>query len=195
MMLMTSRSRQRGFNLIEVMAAVLVVTFGLLGLAKIEAVAVNETTTSDLRSLVAIEVQSLAASMHANPDYWQSSLGGALNCTITGSITSSVTVCSTLNANYDCASTNTCTPTQVAAYDVQTWAKSMNTLLPGLLTTITCTSAVTNAANSSGSTQTEYGCDIVVKWTEKYVAINKAASDAQFNARSVTSKYETTVWP
>jgi type IV pilus assembly protein PilV len=190
MMLMTSRSRQRGFNLIEVMAAVLVVTFGLLGLARIEAVAVNETTTSDLRSLVAIEVQSLAASMHANPDYWQTSLGGALSCTITGS-----TVCSSLNAVYDCASTNTCTPTQVAAYDVQKWAGSMNTLLPGFVSIITCTSAVTNAANSSGSTQTEYGCDVQVKWTEKYVAINKAASDAQLNARSVTSKYETTVWP
>jgi len=190
MMMHASRARQRGLNLIEVMAAVLVVCFGLLGLAKIEAVAVSDTTTSDLRSLVAVQAQSLAALMHANPSYWQSS-NAVGTCSISGK-----TVCSSLNgtAASGCLN-NICTSSQVASSDLQGWANSMNSLLPGFAATITCSAGETNAANSLTSTQNLYSCAVNISWTEKYVAINKAVAAAQQTARSVTTTYTTTVWP
>lgn len=190
MMMHAPRSRQRGLNLIEVMAAVLVVCFGLLGLAKIEAVAVNETTTSDLRSLVAVQAQSLAALMHANPSFWQSS-SAPTSCTITGN-----TVCGSISgtAASGCLS-NLCTSTQVASADLQTWANSMNSLLPSFVATINCSAGESNSANSLTTTKNLYSCAVNITWTEKYVSVNKAIAAAQQAGRSVTTSYSTTVWP
>jgi len=62
--------RARGFSLMEVMVALVVSTVGLLGLAKMEALALSSTSVAGSRSLAAIEASSLAAAMHANPGYW-----------------------------------------------------------------------------------------------------------------------------
>jgi type IV pilus assembly protein PilV len=62
--------RARGFSLMEVMVALVVSTVGLLGLAKMEALALSSTSVAGSRSLAAIEAASLAAAMHANPGYW-----------------------------------------------------------------------------------------------------------------------------
>jgi len=63
-------SRARGFTLVEVMVAVIVICIGLLGIAKMQALALSNMTASRLRSLAAIEAASLAASMHSNRNYW-----------------------------------------------------------------------------------------------------------------------------
>ena len=65
-----TRLRARGFSLIEVMVAVIVICIGVLGIAKMQALALSNTNTSRLRSLAAIEAASLAASMHSNRNFW-----------------------------------------------------------------------------------------------------------------------------
>src|SRR2546430_13031518 len=60
----------RGFSLVEVMVAVIVICVGMLGIAKLEALSVSNTTTARLRSLAAIEAASLAAAKHTNRQYW-----------------------------------------------------------------------------------------------------------------------------
>jgi prepilin-type N-terminal cleavage/methylation domain-containing protein len=60
----------RGFSLIEVLVALIVVSVGLLGIAKMQAVAYSSTGVASKRSLAAIEAASLASSMHANRAYW-----------------------------------------------------------------------------------------------------------------------------
>ena len=49
------KRRTGGFSLVEVMVALIVVSVGLLGLAKMEAVALASTTVAGNRSLAAIE--------------------------------------------------------------------------------------------------------------------------------------------
>src|SRR5258708_27544807 len=63
------RSRAHGFTLIEVMVALVITAIGLLGIAKIQALAYASTGSAGLRSLVALQASSLAASMHANRNY------------------------------------------------------------------------------------------------------------------------------
>jgi len=59
-----------GFSLVEVMVAVVVICVGLLGIAKMQALALSNTTTSRLRALAAIEAAGLASAMHSNREYW-----------------------------------------------------------------------------------------------------------------------------
>jgi len=73
----------RGFSLVEVMVAVVVICVGLLGIAKMQALALSNSNSSRLRSLAAIEAAGLAAAMHSNREYWAGSTGTAPPATIT----------------------------------------------------------------------------------------------------------------
>ena len=113
---MKSRSSRRaagGFSLVEVMVALLVVSIGLLGIAKMQALALSSTGSAKMRSLASIEAASLASTLHADRAYW-SSLPVAVTATVgsTGDVTSAQD--STLN------STGTARP-----------ARSISLALPG----------------------------------------------------------------
>ncbi len=68
------RSRARGFTLLEVMIALVITSIGLLGIAKIQALAYASTGSASLRSLVAMQAAGLASSMHTNRNYWSAGL-------------------------------------------------------------------------------------------------------------------------
>ena len=65
--------RHSGFSLVEVMVALLVISIGLLGIAKMQALAISTTGSARLRSLGALEAASLASMMRADRAYWASS--------------------------------------------------------------------------------------------------------------------------
>ena len=58
---MRRRSEIRGFSLIEVMVAIVVISAGLLGIAKLQALALSNTSTARLRSLAALVSPQQAA--------------------------------------------------------------------------------------------------------------------------------------
>ncbi len=60
----------QGFSLVEVMVALVVLSIGLLGIAKMQALSLSSTTIASMRSLAALEASSLAAAMHENRGYW-----------------------------------------------------------------------------------------------------------------------------
>jgi type IV pilus assembly protein PilV len=149
-----------GFSLVEVMVALVVVSIGLLGLAKMESLALSSTNVAGSRALAAMEASSLAAAMHANPGYWAAGLapgsttiyydtGGTLQISDTGLATAATC----LNA--------VCTTAQMAAYDVQQWAIDLKAVLPAPLATIAC--------STSGFPVT---CTVKVQWAENAVAGN-----------------------
>jgi type IV pilus assembly protein PilV len=149
--------RVRGFSLMEVMVALVVSTIGLLGLAKMEALAMSSTGVASSRSLAAIEASSLAAAMHANPGYWQ-----------TGTAPASILVSGTATTNPYAASpactltgTSSCTPQAMANNDLNQWAGAVSQVLPGYLATISCSQA-----------NFPVTCTIQLQWTENGVAVN-----------------------
>ncbi len=145
--------RSKGFSLIEVMVALIICAFGLLGLAKMESLALSSTSVAGSRSVVAIEASSMAAAMHANRAYWATAIAPAVTTVSTASLAATNPVCTTAGA---CT-----TATQMANYDVQQWAVALNSVLPNFFGTITCT--------TSGP---PISCTITIKWAEAGVAIN-----------------------
>jgi type IV pilus assembly protein PilV len=160
-------SRNRGFSLVEVMVALVVTAVGLLGLAKMESLAVSSTAIASARSIAAIEAASLAAAMHANRGYWSAGLAPA-STTITSIVGSAPAISdpglSSAPPN-NCSvpgGAGTCTADQMAALDTQQWATGLQTLLPGSFSTITCTTVIS----------TPVTCTIQIQWAENAVAAN-----------------------
>lgn len=181
--------QQRGFTLIEVMVAVIVMCAGLLGVAKMQALALASTNVANVRSVVAIEAASLAATMHENRAYWAvleptANTNGTITITSTGpTATPNITAADTAFATtQDCTSgggTKTSaslpwcnTSAKVAAYDLQQWANAVNKVMPNYTATIVC--------NNS----TPVSCTVQVTWTERAVALNKQEVSATGSSSS-----------
>jgi type IV pilus assembly protein PilV len=143
--------RAKGFSLVEVMVALVIVAFGLLGLAKMESLALSSTGIAGARSLAAIEASSMAATMHANRAYW-ATVAPAVTTVNAASVAPTTVICTTAGA---------CNAQQMALYDLQQWAVALKAVLPNFLGTITCT-----------TTTPPVNCTITVQWAEAGVAIN-----------------------
>ncbi len=155
-----------GFSLIEVMVALALISIGLLGIAKMQALALSTTGSSSSRALAAMEASGLASTMHADRAYWSAGLAPATVTIQGGTITSANPSDPTLSTPVLCtaASGNPlpyCAANQVAAYDLQSWANSLQAILPEANSTINC---LTNTLPIS--------CTIVIQWSENTVAIN-----------------------
>jgi type IV pilus assembly protein PilV len=133
--------RQRGFSLVEVMVALLVISIGLLGIAKMQALSLSTTSQARLRSLAALEASSLASMMRADRVYWASAATTAkpLSIVIQGATLSSSSD-GAITGAADCSSAGTlCTaPADLAGYDLINWAQSVNLVVPNEQATISC---------------------------------------------------------
>jgi len=130
------------------MVALIVVSVGLLGLAKMESLALSSTSVAGSRSIAAIQASSLAAAMHANPGYWAA---GAAPATTSISYTSAGVLHIT---DPGLAAAATCL--------TQGTASCVPGVLPGYLATVNCTITV-------GIPVT---CTIQIQWSENAVAGN-----------------------
>jgi type IV pilus assembly protein PilV len=182
-----SEARQQGFTVLETMVALIVICVGLLGIAKMQALALNTSNTSRQRALAAIEAASLAAAMHSNRAYW---------ATATTPTTTSVTVYPTqavtstdgtlqTEANNDlpggASSLKDCvgtvsgvavcsSPVRLAAYDMANWTHDLAGLLPNPSASVTCTVLLTTVPSS---------CIISISWTETAVSMTQQEATQQ----------------
>lgn len=149
------------------MISLIVISIGLLGVAKLNALSIGNSRVSGSRSLAAIYMGSLSAAMHANGRYWQmpgSTATGTLF--LTGS---TLTGDSALAAqNTDCAWSSgnplpSCKPLQMASHDLRAWGSSLQQL-PSGTGSVLCTNG------------TPVTCVITVSWAEKYIASNAAGA-------------------
>jgi type IV pilus assembly protein PilV len=143
--------RASGFSLLEVLVALVVLSVGLLGIAKMQALGLSSTTVAGKRALAALEADSLAATMHENRAYWS-----------TGAAVGTQTFTGVVNGAASClqgVAAGPCTPAQLAAYDLQVWALNLNQLLPNYVATVNCQNNPVT-------------CLVTITWTEKTLAIS-----------------------
>lgn len=171
-------NRAKGFSLIEVLIALIVIAVGMLGLAKIQALAYTSTGTASLRSLAALEASSFASMMHANRSYWSPNPAPttALLITITGTtiVPSDVALSATPNCTFGAGAP--CTPAKLAAYDLNQWVADLNALLPNLQAVINCPVPLAGPME----------CTIQLQWNETQVAINAQAQNNSMAAPTYT---------
>ena len=104
-----------GFSLIEVLITILVVSFGLLGMAALIVSGARSNNIAHYRSIASKQTEDIADRMRAN---LAGVTAGAYNALTT-----------TIPASSDCL-TNTCNAAQVAAYDHAQWNTANFRLLP-----------------------------------------------------------------
>jgi type IV pilus assembly protein PilV len=190
---LSARARAGGFSLVEVMVAVVVICIGLLGIAKMQALALSNTTTSRLRALAAIQAAGLASAMHSNREYWAGAtppVTTIFNAGATGQFTSTdaalqaaanaalpvglntpdtiQTCVGTANAAAICG--GAAGVVNLAGFDLARWAASLNAMLPNPQSTISCAFVAGGAPPS---------CTIVISWSEKAVAMNQQEVQAE----------------
>jgi type IV pilus assembly protein PilV len=176
----TTPLRSRGFTLIEVLVTLIVTAIGLLGVAKMQALAIISTRTASVRSIASIQAASMAAAMHANRAYWASGVAPSTAMTITGSTLGD----STLNSqSASLCQQSPCTPLQMAGYDLKNWGLNIPTQLPQGTATVSCT-------NTAGS---PVSCTLTVLWNENYVGMNSATVHS--NSGPVQQQYTLLVEP
>ena len=171
---MRRANRHDGFSLVEVMVALVVVSIGLLGIAKMQALALSSTGTAKMRSLAAIEAASLASTLRADRSYWSAIAANLdVNVSTTGTI-GTVTSAQDPTLNSTAPTTNCrsaaapCTSAQVAAQDLNDWAQTLASVLPAGTAVVNCSVDATNANPVT--------CRIRLNWNENVVALNTATS-------------------
>jgi type IV pilus assembly protein PilV len=174
------RTGNQGFSMIEVLVTIVILSFGLLGLAKMQTAALSNTQVSRARSLIALQANSLAAAMHGNP-FWSS---GNAPASITASGATITDASGVLNLAVNC-SLNTCTAAQLAAADVQAWIATLNAHFPSYTAQVSCLNAAA----------TPTSCVIKLTWAEKYVAINRSTVAAAGGTQTSTQQFSLYVAP
>lgn len=172
-----------GFSLVEVLVALVVLSVGLLGIAKMQALALSSTSVASKRALAAVEAQSLADSMHVNRGFWANTNASGLNVSIVGAtvtVTTAGAAAAPILPAIDCNAKDAgnsapCNGPTIAGYDLQQWANALQSLLPGDQATIAC------------NTLDPIDCLVTIQWSEQGVAINSAQAQAASTAASETA--------
>jgi type IV pilus assembly protein PilV len=172
----TRLPRAAGFSLIEVMVAVIVLCIGLLGIARMQSLALSSTSVSSKRSIAAIQAASLAAAMHENRAYWTKADPANATITVQGATVGAAIRIEPNNYTWSGAPAlvaagspncvTTCSPTQMAAYDLHQWATAINSVLPNAKTLIKC------------GALTPVSCMLTISWTENAVNVNSQQVNA-----------------
>jgi type IV pilus assembly protein PilV len=176
--------RNTGFSLVEVMVALVVMSVGLLGVAKMQALALSSTTTSRMRSLAALEASSLASTMRADRAYWSLPpvdpavviTNGVITSTGGGSlltISPTPVVCP-------------CSPQDLAMNDLTEWVTDLNKQVPNVSGTVSCPVP----APTTPPTPAPISCQISINWVEAQVASNaQQVTQAQSVNTPVTTSF------
>jgi type IV pilus assembly protein PilV len=201
----------RGFTLIEVMVALIIIAVGMLGIAKMQGLALSSTNASRSRALASIEASSLASAMQANRVYWSNaaSLPGTITVTTSaGTATAAVTGATgsaalqtayTAAAAAACGSMGTnapscfCTTGQsapctssvnMAGSDLYDWAQSLAGFLPNATAQVSCNSA-----------DLPVDCTINISWSENTVALTTQQATQSASGSTVAVSYNLYVVP
>jgi len=156
-----------GFTLIEVLVTLVIVSIGMLGLAKLQAAAVAETSVSRTRSIMAYQAESLAGAMRANRAYWAAGSTPLPGFTVAAGATPGTYTDTSglLPTHRTCVSAAPCSSLELAADDIWLWSSAFSTQFPSAAATVSC-SVSTGPAT----------CDITLTWGEHYVAVNRTTA-------------------
>lgn len=169
---MKGNRRSRGFTLLEVLIAVVILGVGLLGLAGLLMVSVRTNQSAYLRTQASFLAQSMADRMRGNSfAIWN----GGYNIAIAAGGTAGT------------SATCPCTATQIAARDIFWWSQEMRTFLPNASATIQCARAGGAVGTPRAAFRVTYDgtCTITMTWSESTLNVGgpgapgTSAPDAQ----------------
>lgn len=114
---------QAGASLIEVLVSVLIVSFGLLAMAAMQANAVKFNKTSELRAVATLLARDLGDRIRANSQNGVPPLGAY-------SLANAYAPLDAAPATPDCVIADNCTAAEIAAQDIAEWQQALFHSLP-----------------------------------------------------------------
>jgi type IV pilus assembly protein PilV len=148
-MYVSLKSRTRGFSLLEVLIAVLVFSFGLLGIAAMVLTSMRGTHTAQLHTQATFLAQWIADAMRANPT-------GVMAGNYDGpGLSALATNCNIAN----------CAPATLALRDREVWGTMLARALPSGQGTVLCN--LRPATREDGTEAFPAGlCTVTLTWSE-----------------------------
>ena len=148
--------KSSGFALLEVLIAMVIAMVGVLGVAGIQLLAINNTETARYQNIATMMASSMAVEMQANTAYWKTPQANQITVT---SATTAATNCNT----------TVCSSTQMAQWDMYRFGQ----LIAGL-------PGINNASQQMAakgvidcrSNVSPLVCTITMNWGENTVALN-----------------------
>ncbi|MDN5865046.1 MAG: type IV pilus modification protein PilV [Gammaproteobacteria bacterium] len=144
--------REYGFSLLEALIALLVIAVGVLGIAGLQAASIYRTHVGEVKSLAAVEAQSIAAAMLANP--------GAFPPTVIPPAKYETASAAALSPPAADCGTGICTPAEMAQYDLYVWGNRLQQDLPQGDGAIECHTTAPNPTQ----------CKVTITWRQKRMA-------------------------
>ncbi len=166
-----SLRRGAGFTLVELLVTLVIVSVGILGIAKMEAAGVAESQVSRVRSLMTFQAESLAGAMRANRGYWATKYATAPAFTLVASGQTYPMIANSIDPTCASASsTVACSSSELAYADLALWRTNFLAAFPGAAATITCSGGCALTSTTPAS------YDIALTWNEKSVAVNRSGA-------------------
>ena len=181
-----------GYTLTEVLVSLVVVGIGLLGLAGMQALGVNNSYVSHLRSIATVHTENMAEMMRANivgvnaNDYAANAVPNTVNYATITTSTAPAFDCRPDDASkvaFTSGST-ACTPAQQAQADAFNWMTRLSSDLPAGGGTVVCNDSDGGADADPCTDGSSY--TITVQWQEK---------DMEAEQTVVTKSYSTVFRP
>jgi len=157
----------RGFTLLEVLIAVLILAIGLLGLAKLQVLGLHANQSANLRTEATLLAYDIADRMRANRAAYRDASGHYID--LPGGTTSK-----------QCAyngSVQDCTSTEMAQFDLAAWRAQVTSALPGGVATVCRDTSPNDGGDDNGDgavDASEYSCSnsgsvyaIKIWWLDK----------------------------
>lgn len=165
-----SMREQRGFGMLEALISMVVIMIGVLGMAGMQMLAINNTENARYQSIAAMQASSMATQMLANAAFWRAA---PATVTVNGLTVTNVNQGNTNNkaknkiknkggGNTYC-NTTVCTATEMAYFDVESWGIEMASALPSGAGSIRCVSTLSPTV-----------CTLTMTWMEKNIALTRA---------------------
>ncbi len=183
----TTQDAQTGFTLIEALIALVVIAIGLLGLASLQALGVNNSYVSHLRSIATIHTENMAEMMRVNitgvnaNHYASNAVPNTVDYTTITTGSAPTIDCRPDDASkpaFTSGSTE-CTAAQQTQVDAFNWVSALNNDLPAGTGTVVCNDSDGGADAdpcTDGSTHT-----ITVRWQEKDLESGQTAVSKAFS--------------
>jgi type IV pilus assembly protein PilV len=167
-MQLTSRRRQSGVSLIEVLVSIFVVSMGILALAGLLNASSRLGKASELRATATLLANDLADRMRANPDAFPPTNATSAYDLATAKSYSPAAPTAPTKSETDCAQPKNCTPPEIAAIDLYEWQQRLFYTLPGGQGYVVYSKGDASADKSYGAR-----VDVWVAWTDTQSANNK----------------------
>ena len=184
-----SLNHQQGFNLIEALIALVLLTIGLLGVAAMQITAVRNTQGSYARTQATTIMNDLAERIYANT--LAAANYGAYDSTAAGSCNVPATLCAMESSTAVAA----CTPAQMATYDLYVTGCGTS----GARTLLTAgslqTSCLDNTSGVVAACATGLRIRITVNWTERGTVVENASAAAMEASNLVPQSINLVIQP